>query len=93
MSSEAVQAILSFDGPALEKQDTQRLGKQSKAVLDLMRDSQWRTLREIANNIGVHSDASVSARLRDFRKKRFGAYTVNRRKTEIEGLFEYQVVG
>lgn len=36
-------------------------------------------------------EASVSARLRDFRKLRFGGHTVERRYVEV-GLFEYRVL-
>lgn len=83
-------AALNFDGPALEPADIERLGKQSRAVFDLMCDGGWRTLRAISEAVTC-SESSASERLRDFRKDRFGAHTVNRRKI-AEGLFEYQLV-
>lgn len=73
--------------------DQVRLGKQALAVMELMRDGKWRTLREITEEIGGGSEAGVSARLRDFRKSAFGGHTVNRRRrgAESAGVFEYQV--
>jgi hypothetical protein len=55
-----------------------------------MRDGRWYTLAAIAKALG-YPEASISARLRDLRKPRFGAHTVNRRYVE-RGLFEYQVI-
>lgn len=56
--------------------DGQRLGKQLARVLDCMKDGQWRTLREIAHATG-DPEASVSARLRDFRKQPFGGHEMD----------------
>lgn len=73
--------------------DRTRLGKQLKAVLELMDDGHWRTLREIADTLG-YPEASVSARLRDFRKERMGFMTVERRRRGEgkRGLWEYRLV-
>jgi len=69
--------------------DQERLGLQWKRVFWLMRDSKWRTLREIADATN-DPESSVSARLRDFRKM---GYTVSRRRRgdPKRGLFEYQL--
>lgn len=67
-----------------------RLHKQHNRVFSLMRDGKWRTLAEIA----VHTrdpEASVSARLRDLRKPRFGAHTIERRRVS-DGLHEYRLL-
>lgn len=82
-----------FDGstcdPAL---DADRLETLLGRVLDLTSDGRWRTLREIAKSCGG-SEASVSARLRDLRKARFGGYTVERRRVVgANGLWEYRVL-
>ena len=61
-----------------------------KRVYTLMQDSEWRTLSEIARYTG-DSEASISARLRDLRKPKFGGLTVNRRRRS-QGLHEYQVL-
>lgn len=83
--------VLQFDGATFDQnRDSSRLTAQYTRVLDLMRDGQWRTLEQIAAATGDPAP-SVSARLRDMRKPRFGAHVVNRRYVR-RGLFEYQVV-
>lgn len=86
------QQVLNFDGETFNrKRDGPRLTSQFYRVLVLMRDYRWRTLREIADAIGC-PEASASARLRDFRKDRFGAYHVQRRIREgHQGLWEYRL--
>lgn len=80
-----------FDGltysPAL---DSARLTSQLDRVRYLMLDGNWRTLDQIKERAGG-TDASVSARLRDLRKPRFGGFTVERRRVS-GGLFEYRLV-
>lgn len=82
---------LSFDGPCYENREDRdsRLGKQFKAVRDLMLDGAWRSLTEISETVG-YPEASVSARLRDLRKPKFGSYTVERKHVE-RGLYIYRV--
>jgi len=82
-----------FDGRTYDPRfDYERLGKQAKAVFTVMRDRQWRTLREISNATG-YPEASVSARLRDFRKPKFGGHVVeDRRRDEAHrGVWEYRL--
>jgi len=80
-----------FDGetynPAL---DYDRLKKQLGRVFNLMADGKWRTLGEIAAAL-ADPEASVSARLRDLRKPKFGNYKVPRRRrgSVKAGLWEY----
>jgi hypothetical protein len=82
---------LRFDGDTFKpRQDSVRLTKQWWDVWLLMCDGQWRTLRMISDLTG-HPEASVSARLRDFRKPRFGRHEVERRYI-AQGLHEYRVV-
>lgn len=84
------QAELRFDGPTYdEKLDGVRLAGQLLRVWGLMHDHKWRTLAEIAEVAGG-SEAAVSARLRDLRKPRFGAMTVERRRLE-GGLWQYRL--
>lgn len=81
----------SFSGDTFSApRDGMRLNAQLIAVKQLMADSCWRTLQDIAGYVHA-SEASVSARLRDLRKEKFGTHTVNRRHVQ-PGLFEYQLI-
>lgn len=73
--------------------DGPRLNEQARRVFELMSDGVWRTLAEIADATGSPTQ-SVSARLRDFRKREFGAHTVNRRRRgeASAGVWEYQLI-
>lgn len=85
--------IPEFDGQTYETEhDHDRLSLQFGRVKDLMLDGQWRTLQEISALAGA-PHASVSARLRDLRKPKFGGYLVSRRARgkRTSGIFEYRV--
>jgi hypothetical protein len=85
------QQELKFDGDTYDhERDRERLSKQLYAVLDVMKDGRWRTLPEIAQ-VTESPEASVSARLRDLRKPRFGAHTVEREYVR-KGLFQYRLI-
>ena len=60
------------DGPELREFDQKRIGSLQQRVHGFMASGEWRTLREIADAC-QGSEASVSARLRDFRKPEFAA--------------------
>lgn len=78
---------MDFDGKTFDRAlDGDRLTGQWRMVFDLMKDGAWRTLRDIAQLTGC-PEASVSARLRDFRKEKFGGHTVNRERKYTEGVF------
>ncbi len=83
-----------FDGSSYNsKHDQRRLGNQLERVLNLMSDGHWRGLEEIARTIRA-PHASVSTRLRDLRKPRFGAHMVERRRLDDPkaGLWVYRLV-
>ncbi len=82
-----------FDGNTIEpEQDGVRLSGQMQRVHRLMHDGQWRTLHEIAEATAC-LETAASARLRDFRKERFGRHVVERRRVPGRpGLFEYRLV-
>lgn len=85
------QPTLAFDGPTYDPaRDYERLRGQSLRVFNCMSDGKWRTLAEISVLTG-DPEASISARLRDFRKSKFGSHTVNRRHIEF-GEYEYQLL-
>ena len=89
------QLAFTLDGPRDGKtfakaKDEKRLNKQARAVWNLMRDGIWRTLAEISNATR-EPEASISARLRDFRKPKFGGHQVWRRR-RTEGAWEYRLI-
>lgn len=80
-----------FDGATFDpSRDGARLAEQAQAVFAIMKDGQFRTLSHISRMTGA-PEASVSARLRDLRKPRFGGHTVNRQYLR-RGLYQYQLL-
>lgn len=74
--------------------DGERLGEQMKRVLSLMKDGQWRSLREIEDKTD-DPQASISARLRDVRKLWGDQAMKTRRRPSVDarrGVFEYRVI-
>jgi hypothetical protein len=71
--------------------DRVRLNKQQRRVFNLMRDGVWRTLHAISS-VTSDPEASISARLRDFRKPKFGCFIVERRRENDGGLHSYRLV-
>lgn len=79
-----------FDGSTYEpRTDYARLSGQLQRVAAFMADHQFHTLDEIVRAAGG-TEASVSARLRDFRKPKYGARLVERRRV-AGGLFRYRL--
>lgn len=70
--------------------DGERLNLQREKVFAVMRDEQWHTLG-VLEKITGYPQASISARLRDFRKPKFGSYTVERRYVS-NGLWAYRLL-
>lgn len=81
-----------FDGDDFVfDRDALRLTTQLDKVRDFMEDHKWHTLSEISD--AIHEPhASVSAQLRNLRKKRFGEYYIGRRHVS-NGLYEYRLFG
>ena len=74
----------------IPKKDEKRLNRQAQLVWNFMSDGQWHTLAEISRATGA-PEASVSARLRDFRKVRFDYHQVLRRR-RTDGTHEYWLI-
>ena len=72
------------------KRDRVRLNAQAQRVYNAMSDGEWKTLRGIAAVTG-DPEASISARIRDLRKPKFGGYDIPRR-CQMRGLWEYRMV-
>jgi len=82
-----------FDGKTYDpKHDLERLTTQLGRVYDAMERGLWFTLAEISTLTG-DPEASVSARVRDLRKKKFGGYTIERRRRGDPklGIWEYKL--
>lgn len=81
-----------FDGETyVPTLDRERLKSQLQRVFALMKDGNWRTLYEIQARCGG-SESAISARLRDFRKERFGNHDVDSRRRNMDGLWEYRLL-
>ena len=79
-----------FDGETFDPdKDEQRLNAQMARVYAAMRDGRWRTLDELAKITGDPTP-SISARLRDLRKPRFGAHTIERENMG-QGVWAYRM--
>src|SRR5512146_438252 len=80
-----------FDGITFEpKKDGDRRKHQLQDVYAAMQDGCWRSLYRIRAMTG-HPEQSISARLRDLRKTKFGKYEVKRRRM-TDGTHEYRLV-
>lgn len=83
-----------FDGHTYDPAfDQDRLVRQLGRVWAVMQDHGWRTLGEIETATG-DPQASISARIRDLRKTRFGGYVIERRRRgdPSDSLFEYRLL-
>jgi hypothetical protein len=79
-----------FDGKTYdEDRDRARLSRQINRVFEVMLDRKWHTLAELEETTGA-PQASISARLRDLRKRKFGSWRVRRRYV-AHGLWEYRL--
>ena len=78
------------DGATYEPtRDRVRLNAQAQDVWDVIKHGGWLSLSMISLVSG-HPEASVSARLRDFRKPKFGGHKIERRHV-AGGLWQYRV--
>lgn len=81
---------LFFDGKTYDTaRDGERLSTLFQHVRDIMLDGRWHTIGELAHRTGG-SETSVSARIRDLRKQRFGAFEIER-DYRGHGIWAYRV--
>lgn len=82
------------DGSTFEHAyDFDRLNRQMRAVGEFMADGRWHLLHAIAAGVGA-PEASVSARLRDMRKAKYGGFQIDRRRDpDSKGLWWYRLNG
>ena len=80
-----------FDGADYNPElDKVRLTGQMKRIWNVMKSGRWMTLKGIEEITG-DPQASISAQLRCFRKKKFGGFTVERERVEDSGLYRYRL--
>jgi len=78
------------DGETYEPaKDKVRLNKQTARVYEALKYGEWKTLRQLSDETGA-PEASVSARLRDLRKDKFGAHVIERARVD-GGLHRYRL--
>jgi hypothetical protein len=77
-------------GPDVQAGDKVRIRTQLSHVFGLMKDGYWRSLADI-RRVVPGSEAGISARLRDLRKKQCGGHTVDRRRRSA-GTWEYRLI-
>lgn len=88
--SSAVTRVEHFDGETFgPDEDAERLTSLLERVRERMSDGRWYTLKRLCELCGG-SEASVSARVRDLRKERFGGHMIERQRTE-GGLYVYRM--
>lgn len=88
--TDAIARAPRFDGADVTDADTPRLTGQLARILAYVRDGAWHTLADISAATGA-PEASVSAQLRNARKARFGAHTIEREHVG-DGLYRYRWV-
>src|SRR5262249_45123083 len=81
------------DGVTYEPEfDYDRLNRQARMVWEIIRDGRWYTLDEL-HRLTEQPTPSISARLRDLRKERFGNHVIERQRVSgSRGLFRYRLV-
>ena len=79
------------ESDTLKPHDYERIGKQRAAIFSLMSNGGRWTLSELERVTG-YPQASISARLRDFRKPKFGGHIVRRERiADCGGTYEYRL--
>lgn len=84
---------MTFDGSTFDPDlGARRLGTQLELVRDyIVGYGSWLSLHELEQATAT-PQASISARLRDLRKAKFGGYLVERcRRADVVGTWEYKV--
>ena len=82
-----------FDGDTYDsKYDLTRLTGQIQRIFEAIKDGNWYTLDEI-HKATKDPHASISAQLRNLRKKRFGSHVIEKRYkgNRSNGLWEYSL--
>jgi len=84
------QPLLTFDGSTCGPEDRERLTGQVLRVYNVVKNGRWFTPNQLEALTGDNW-CSISARLRDLRKPRFGGHSVERENCG-GGLFRYRLI-
>jgi hypothetical protein len=88
-----VRAARSFDGDSIEAQDVPRLIRMQDRVQGFMADGRWYLPEDVRKGLGLPEGTAITSRIRDLRKRRFGGFTVERRRdADGSGRFEYRLL-
>jgi hypothetical protein len=79
--------------PRVPRAKRSGLGPKMEAVVTLMSDGRYRTLREISEAADYESLTGLSAGIRSLRKEENGGLTIEKRKGENSDEYEYALVG
>lgn len=74
-----------------ESRDGKRLSRQAQIVFDAIKDGEWFLPDQLEALTGFNW-ASISARLRDFRKPEFRLNATVEREFVADGVFRYRLV-
>lgn len=87
------QGVMDFDGRTISEDPDapRRLTGQMERLHAFLTPGRWVTIAEVAEHLGC-TEQGASARIRDCRKPRHGAWEVERRLV-APGLFEYRKTG
>lgn len=81
-----------FDGESFDKdKDQARLTSNIVKVRQFMSDGEWHTAHDIRRGIGASPDTAILERVRDLRKERFGAFSIESKRRE-GGTWCYRMV-
>jgi hypothetical protein len=70
--------------------DGKILPRQLDLVRNLLADGEWWTIGELEQMLSQPAQ-SISARIRDLRKKEFGGFIIDREHI-VDGIYEYKMV-
>ena len=88
-----------IDQPTLfDERPAPTVGTLNSIVLEIIKDGRWRTPYELCSIIlrdhkVMISDSSLTARLRDLRKGKYGNYDVEKQPRIGSRAYEYRLVG
>lgn len=80
-----------FDGVTYQDKDYTRLSGQLLRVFEVMKDGRWYGASQLCELANV-SPLSITARIRDLRKDRFGKHAIETKRANDTGLFLYRLV-